>query len=49
MLPANVVKDASNFSIITSNDRAKVEQDLVNKENEIEKRLADLQAQNPKS
>jgi hypothetical protein len=49
MLPANVVKDASNFSIITSNDRAKVEQDLVNKENEIEKRLADIQAQNPKS
>lgn len=48
MLPANVVKDASNFSIITSSDRKKVEQDLVNKENEIEKRLADIQAQNPK-
>src|SRR5476651_1677517 len=49
MLPANVVKDASTFSIITSNDRKKVEQDLVNKENEIEKHLADIQAQNPKS
>jgi hypothetical protein len=49
MLPANVVRDASNFSIITSNERAKVSQDLVNKENEIEKRLADIQAQNPKS
>jgi hypothetical protein len=48
MLPANVVKDAANFSIITSNDRKRVEQDLVNKENEIEKRLADIQAQNPK-
>jgi hypothetical protein len=49
MLPANVVRDASNFSIITSNERAKVSQDLVNKENDIEKRLADIQAQNPKS
>jgi hypothetical protein len=49
MLPANVVKDAASFSIITSNDRKKVEQDLVNKENEIEKRLSDLQAQAPKS
>jgi membrane-associated HD superfamily phosphohydrolase len=49
MLPANVVKDASTFSIITSNDRKKVEQDLVNKENEIEKRLSDIQAQNPRS
>jgi len=48
MLPANVVRDASKFSIITSNDRKQVEQDLVNKENEIEKRLADIQAQNPK-
>ena len=49
MLPANVVKDAANFSIITSSDRKKVEQDLVNKENDIEKRLSDLQAQAPKS
>ena len=49
MLPANVVKDASTFSIITSNDRKKVEQDLVDKENNIEKRLADIQAQSPKS
>jgi type II secretory pathway component PulM len=49
MLPANVVKDAANFSIITSNDRKKVEQDLVTRENEIEKHLADIQAQNPKS
>jgi hypothetical protein len=49
MLPANVVKDASNFSIITSSDRKKVEQDLVDKENAVEKRLADIQAQNPKS
>jgi hypothetical protein len=49
MLPANVVRDASTFSIITSNDRKKVEQDLILKENDIEKRLADIQAQAPKS
>ena len=48
MLPANVVRDAANFSIITSNDRKAVEQDLINKENEIEKRLSDIQAQSPK-
>jgi len=49
MLPANVVKDAANFSIITSSDRKQVEQDLIVKENEIEKRLGDIQAQAPKS
>jgi hypothetical protein len=49
MLPANVVRDAANFSIITSSDRKQVEQDLIVKENEIEKRLADIQAQAPKS
>ena len=49
MLPANVVRDAANFSIITSNDRKQVEQNLINKETEIEKRLSDIQAQAPKS
>jgi len=49
MLPANVVRDAANFSIITSSDRKQVEQDLIVKENEIEKRLGDIQAQAPKS
>jgi hypothetical protein len=49
MLPADIVKDASSFSIITSNDRKQIEQNLVMKENEIEKRLADIQAQAPKS
>jgi hypothetical protein len=48
MLPANVVRDAANLSIITSNDRKKIEQDLVLKEDEIEKRLSDIQAQAPK-
>ncbi len=49
MLPANVVKDASSLSIVTSNDRKKIEQDLVTKENEIEKRLSSIESQNPKS
>jgi len=48
-LPANVVKDAASMSIINSSDRKKVEQDLVNKMNDIEKRLEQIQAQNPKS
>jgi hypothetical protein len=49
MLPANVIKDAASFSIINSSDRAKVEQDLVSRENEVEKHLADIEAQSPKS
>lgn len=48
-LPANVVKDAASMSIVSSSDRKKMEQDLVNRMNQIEKRLADLQAQAPKS
>ncbi len=49
MLPANVIKDASSFSIINSSDRMKVEQDLVSRENEVEKHLTDIEAQSPKS
>jgi hypothetical protein len=49
MLPSNIVKDAANLSIVNSGDRAKIEQDLVDKENAIEKRLADIRAQAPKS
>jgi hypothetical protein len=49
MLPADVIKDASTFSIVTSADRAKIEQNLVAKENAIEKHLADIEAQAPKS
>ena len=48
-LPANVVKDAASFSIISSSDRKKVEEDLVAKMNEIDKRLAAIEAQSPKS
>ncbi len=47
-LPANVVKDAASMSIVTSSDRKRIEQDLVTKMNEIEKRLNEVQAENPK-
>ena len=47
-LPANVVKDASSLSIFNSSDRAKAEQDLVNRENQVEKHLVDVEAQAPK-
>jgi hypothetical protein len=45
-LPANVVKDAASLSIVSSSDRKKVEEQLVGKMNDIEKRLIELQAQN---
>ena len=47
-LPANVVKDAASLSIVSSSDRKKVEQDLMKKMAEIEKRLTEIQAQAPK-
>jgi len=46
-LPANVVRDAASLSIVTSSDRKKVEQQLVTKMAEIEKRLNELQAAAP--
>lgn len=46
-LPANVVRDAASLSIVSSNDRKKVEEQLVSKMSEIEKRLVDLHAQAP--
>jgi len=46
-LPANVVKDAASLSIVNSSDRKKVEEDLVTKMNDIDKRLSDIQAQAP--
>jgi hypothetical protein len=48
-LPANVVKDAATLSIVSSSDRKKVEETLVNRMNEIERRLTELQAQNPQA
>jgi hypothetical protein len=47
-LPANVVKDAASLSIVNSSERAKVEQDLVKRMNDIDARLAEIEAQAPK-
>jgi hypothetical protein len=46
-LPANVVKDAATLSIVNNSDRKKIEEKLVGKMTEIEKRLTDLHAQAP--
>ena len=46
-LPANVVKDAASLSIVSSSDRKKVEEQLVTKMSEIEKRLTEISAQAP--
>jgi hypothetical protein len=46
-LPANVVKDAASLSIVTSSDRKKVEEQLVTKMGEIDKRLTQLQSAAP--
>lgn len=48
-LPANVVKDAASLSIVNSSDRKKVEEQLVTKMGEIEKRLNQLQAAAPQA
>lgn len=46
-LPANVVKDAASLSIVTSSERKKKEEELVNKMADLDKRLAAIQAQAP--
>lgn len=46
-LPANVVRDAASMSIVTSTDRKKIEQQLVSKMADIERRLSDIQGQAP--
>jgi hypothetical protein len=46
-LPANVVRDAASLSIVSSNDRKKVEEQLVTKMADIDRRLAALAAQAP--
>src|SRR5215213_3937046 len=46
-LPANVVRDAASLSIVNSSDRKKVEEQLVNRMAEIEKRLTELHALAP--
>jgi hypothetical protein len=47
-LPANVVRDAANLSIVNSSDRKKMEERLVSQMNELERRLAEVQAGTPK-
>lgn len=46
-LPANVVRDAASLSIVNNSDRKKVEEQLVARMGEIEKRLVDLHALAP--
>jgi hypothetical protein len=47
-LPANIVRDTSKLSFVNSSDRKKMEERLVTEMNELEKRLADIQAATPK-
>ncbi|MEJ1972300.1 MAG: hypothetical protein WDM96_07505 [Lacunisphaera sp.] len=47
-LPANVVRDAANLSIVNSSERKKVEERLVTEMNALDKRLADIEAAAPK-
>ena len=46
-LPANVVRDAASLSIVSSSDRKKVEEQLVGRMGEIEKRLNEISMQAP--
>jgi len=47
-LPANVVRDAANMSIVNSSERKKVEERLVTEMNTLDKRLAEIEANAPK-
>ncbi len=46
-LPANVVRDAASLSIVTSSDRKKIEETLVSKMADIDRRLSAIAAQAP--
>lgn len=46
-LPANVVRDVASLSIVEKRDKEKIAQDLVDKMTDIEKRLSEIQAQQP--
>jgi hypothetical protein len=48
MLPANIVRDASKLNIVSNAEKKKMEEQLVTKMNDIEKRLNEVQAQQPK-
>jgi hypothetical protein len=47
-LPANVVRDAANLSIVNSSERKKMEERLVSEMNTLDRRLAEIQATAPK-
>jgi hypothetical protein len=47
-LPANIVRDASNLSIVNSTERKKIEERLVSEMNTLDKRLAEIQTSAPK-
>jgi hypothetical protein len=47
-LPANVVRDAANLSIVNSSERKKVEERLVAQMNALDKRLAEIEIDTPK-
>lgn len=47
-LPANVVRDAANMSIVNSSERKKMEERLVSEMNALDKRLVEIQAAAPK-
>ncbi len=46
-LPANVVRDAANMSIVNSSERKKMEERLVSEMNALDKRLVEIQAATP--
>lgn len=47
-LPANIVRDAANLSIVNSSERKKVEERLVNEMNSLDKRMQEVAANAPK-
>ena len=47
-LPANIVKDAASLSIVNNSDKKKIEEQLIQKMADIDKRFAEIQAQAPK-
>ena len=47
-LPANIVRDAANLSIVNSTERKKIEERLVGEMNALDKRLTEIQANAPK-
>ena len=48
-LPANVVKDAASLSIVNNSDRKKIEEQLVSKMADIDRRLTEIQSQAPQA